>query len=231
MVFLRTSIAGMTVLALVRAGDARTVVFDNGGPNPPTGGVLSDVDAGVRAGDDFVLAPRANTITGIRWWGFHIAAPTVEDRFTIAIHEVVLGLPSGAPVWSLDAGHVRREALAPLEYVYDLAIAPLTLNPGVIYALSIFNHTAPGTDDDWSWYTSGEGSGFLWLGDEPPMTIDRNFAFVLYGPAVPAPGAAVIALGAVMTAGRRRRAGSASPTRTPSSPVGCGRTAPSDRRS
>ena len=67
------------------------VIFDNGTPNPETGGVLSDDDAGVFVGDDFVLTPAGSTITAIRWWGFHLQSPTIADDFTLEIRELILG--------------------------------------------------------------------------------------------------------------------------------------------
>lgn len=194
---------GIGVVADTAAAD---IIFDNGGPNAATGGVLSDLDAGVRAGDDFVLQVNASTITGIQWWGFHLEVPTAADDFTIEIYEIVAGLPAASPLYSLNVGAASRQEIEPLVYGYEATVAPIELMAGQTYALSIFNASAPGIGDDWSWYTSGEGSGFQWLDAEPPGVSSRDFAFALTGPIIPAPGSlALLGLAALGAGGRRRR--------------------------
>ena len=184
-------------VALPLATSDAGVICDNGAPNALTGGLLSDLDADTRAGDDFVLLSGASTLEEIRWWGFYLVSATPSDDFTLAVYELEAGFPAVTPIWALHAGAVARTELEPLVYEYDLAVAPVPLTPGQTYVLSIFNHSAAGVDDEWSWYTSGEGSGFRWLGGEPPTPIDRELAFQLFGPIVPAPPMGVLGVALV----------------------------------
>jgi hypothetical protein len=133
------------------------IIYDNGplalgGANEI--GIASDLE--FQLADDFVLS-NGNTITDIHWWGTHSIG---TDNFTIQFFEDVGGLPAEDPFISLAIGDVVETPVSfdpPFDAVfeYSVDIAPLTLELGVTYWISIANDPALST---WFWASAGEGN-------------------------------------------------------------------------
>jgi hypothetical protein len=192
----RTRFVVFVVALAIGSFASADVIFNGGLPNPMTGGGLSDLDSDARQGDDFTLTAGASTVTGVRWYGFYISSPPAMDDFSIWIYETTVGAPNAMPAHMLSIVDVGRMMESDY-FVYEASFAPIALSPGMTYVISIFNNTPPGFDDDWSWYTSGEGTGFGWLGDTL-VEINRDFAFALLGPIVPAPSGVLMLAGAAL---------------------------------
>lgn len=176
-------------------------------------------------GDEFVLGADA-AVGSVRWWGLSEGRFRADlgnfDAFTIELFVGVdgpEGLLPGALVASTelslaDTAPVATGRLNPangaIEYVHTAVLdAPVVLEAGVVYFLSVSARSVNGSRDGWMWsdadgvdrysatysWTSGAWTGFT----------DTDSAFELI--AAPAPsGAAVLAVGGCCVF-RRRRAG------------------------
>ena len=203
---MRASLLLSALLLATATGVAHgDIIFDGGLPNPGTGLGLSDLDAQARQGDDFTLTPGASTIAGFRWYGTHGPGVDGPDNFTIAIYPLIDGMPGASPSYVFAVGAAAHSPDTVFgTFVYEVQVTETTLAPNVPFVLSIYNHTPPGFEDDWAWYTSGVGAGFVWLGSTDVLPIDRDFAFAILGP-VPAPGTAALGALLLATIGRRSR--------------------------
>ena len=161
---------GFLVAALaVLAGSAHadTVIFDNGAPDLQNG-YYSDFSYVYTAAEDFVLEAGAATITDVHWWGAYDDGATEVDDFLIRIFEDDGGAPAAGPMAEFYTGNaVSRTDTGllisdyyPL-YSYDIDIAPLALEAGATYYISIVNNT-PNSSSDWAWATSADGVGEHW---------------------------------------------------------------------
>lgn len=158
----------VTALAFTCASAATTatasVIYDNNAV--PTTGGYSDSDrfGGIYGAHTFTLLPGANTITGFIWSGFYDAGTLPpSDQFTIEIYADSGGVPDLAPLHTFAVGNaVNRTDLGMSlngrpNQGYSASIAPLTLTPGNVYWLSIFNNSGPGLADDWAWAMQNVG--------------------------------------------------------------------------
>lgn len=151
----------MATLALPAASD---VIYDNGGPDQ---GFVWFSDPSYflyRAAEDFVLAPGANVITDIHWWGSYVSYQTPEaDDFTITIYDTspAASVP-GSVVYSDHVGAVSRvdsglNGVGELPiYAYSLFVDPIELAADTTYWLEIVNDS---NGSLWGWSTASAGAG------------------------------------------------------------------------
>ena len=71
------------------------IIFNNGAPDLNNAGE-SDFDFPFQQADNFSLAPGAETIRDVHWWGIYafINTPTAPDNFTIRIFADNGGVPA-----------------------------------------------------------------------------------------------------------------------------------------
>jgi PEP-CTERM motif len=192
MTHLKTVLLSATLIFTTTIGTATAgTIFQNGATDLQNG-VKSDLGQSILTlgADDFQLQTGFSTITDVHWFGFfrtdESPAP-LTDNFSIRfygdnggvpmvnfLHEVLVGNSAnstdtglqvdGEPAWDL--------------FKYDVDIAPIVLNPGTTYWLSIVNNTP---DDGWFWAAdvtvggqSAVGLGSLWF----PIS-NFEFAFSL----------------------------------------------------
>ncbi|MDX9971887.1 MAG: PEP-CTERM sorting domain-containing protein [FCB group bacterium] len=152
----------MATLALPAASD---VIFDNGGPDQGYIWFSDPSYALYRVAEDFVLAPGANVITDIHWWGSYISylVPPEGDDFTITIYDTSpAGSVPGSVVYSDHVGAVSRvdpglNGVGELPiYAYSLLVDPITLAADTTYWLEIVNDT---NGSMWGWSTASYEGG------------------------------------------------------------------------
>lgn len=194
------------------------IIFDNG-ETISLGGTLSN-GTSITVSDNFVLDPGANTLTGIRWWGYYGGIDKIipTDDFTVFIYADNGGTPAAAPLHTY-TNTVGRTANGTSffglpEYEYFMEIDPLELTAGTTYWLAIANAIAePGKGtivlDSWSWSNSGIQGGdaqaklpTAWVG------LRTEMAFQLEGVVVPEPASIVLmglGLGTLAWRARQKR--------------------------
>ena len=196
------------------------IIFDNG-ETISLGGVSSDGTT-VTIFDNFVLDPGANTITGIRWWGFYLDQDKVilpTDDFTVFIYADNAGTPAAAPLQTytntVDRAPNGTSSFGIPEYEYFMAIDPLELTAGTTYWLAIANSTQGPVkgeivlDSPWFWAFSGVQGGDA-QAKTPTAWINlrSEMAFQLEGTVVPEPASIVLmglGLGTLAWRARQKR--------------------------
>lgn len=164
-----TAALALAALAMPAAADVIFEQYWNG-----DSALLSDIDGQVgpyQIADDFVLQAGAATITSIRWWGVYAFTGTADadDNFTILIWEDDGGYPAAIPVLNLNVGHVGRTATGGVVgsdqqfdlYEYSVIVAPVALDAGTTYWISILNDSSADTDDSWFWATHAPTGGLI----------------------------------------------------------------------
>lgn len=148
------------------------VVCDNHVPAPAVNnGRTNDPDYAIHIehADDFSLAA-ASTLNGVTWHGLYEGNQAGADQFSLRIFPMDAGVPAYSPLFDIPlAGALRTDTGLSIAYrlkvyAYSAAFPDLTLGPGA-YALSLFNHTADGTE--WLWAcrdNSTVGGSFMILG-------------------------------------------------------------------
>jgi hypothetical protein len=219
---IRVSLCALSLMAFVFAAAATAhaaVIYDNHAV-PVTGG-YSDSDptrfnTGIYGAHTFSLLAGANTITGFAWRGFYdggAAPPADTDLFTIEIYADSGGVPAISPLHAFVVGNaVNRTSLGfsllgrPV-HGYSASIAPLTLAPGSVYWLSIFNASGPGTADDFAWaMQSVGGTAAHRFGTGGPWTANAaRLDFQILGEPVPEPTSVVLVGSGLLIAARRLR--------------------------
>ena len=138
------------------------IIFNNGAPDL-SNGWASDFSFPSQQADDFSLAPGAETIRDVHWWGLYAFSntPTAPDNFTIRIFADNGGVPAVNSLFNFNLGDVGRMDTGDNIFVFDVYkysvdIPDTTLVPNTPYWLSIVNNTAADTDDIWFWATSSQ---------------------------------------------------------------------------
>jgi PEP-CTERM motif len=121
--------------------------------------------AQVQAGDDFILSAGADDITDIHWWGFYSPLPfPPNDAFTIRIFKIDInsGVPDAIPLYDNTVGNaVTRTDTGNQRFEYSVDLAPISLDPGIPYLLSIVNNSTRsggGGYGNWFWIASDTSS-------------------------------------------------------------------------
>lgn len=184
------------------------VIYDNGGPNTDLLGVISDLQQGVVAADDFVLQPGASVVRDVHWWGGYDPEQFDDDNFTV----VILGDDGGLPgnLFLLLTGTITRSETGLTNaggfdiYAYDMVLdSEVALTPNTSYWLAIVNDT-----DGWFWQASNrDGSHLEGVVDGDIDAFPHDLAFNLTNdPIVPEPASmALFGIGLAGLALRRRK--------------------------
>lgn len=222
----------IAVTACAGPGAAAGVIFSQGVASDPAlvgRGWFSHsqprANRNFKHGDEFVLAAEA-AVGSVRWWGLSEGRFRADlgnfDAFTVEFFVGVDGpggmLP-GALVASTqlslaDTAPAATGRLNPangaIEYAHTAVLdAPVVLEAGVAYFLSVSARSVNGSRDGWMW-SDADGldrysASYAWASGAWTGYTDTDSAFELI--AAPAPsGAAVLAVGGCGVF-RRRRAG------------------------
>jgi len=168
------------------------LIYDGGLPDLSTGAGLSDLESGILSADLIQLTSGPALVTELHWWGAYVSEVPVQDDFSLVIYPVVNDLPAEPALHLIHMGNVTRQAdpvyFGSYQYSVELT-APIELPANIPLALSIYNNSLPGFDDDWAWNTSGLGDGFAIPTNDfsHAWAQDRDYAFSFYGTVVPEP--------------------------------------------
>lgn len=208
------SVLSLICHASVFAAASNVVLFNNGDPDFQRSHV-SDTDQPFQQAGDFVLAPGANKITAVRFYGSYGStlgviptAPLPFDDFTIRFFEDDGGRPAVDWLHEFHVGDIHRESIGfrpqpPRfeQFVHEVQIPEVELPAEQTYWLSIVNSTE--YDDRLNWFWARASVGGYWQnrvtdGEEwdHPRLSDGSIhyyesAFQLLG--VPEPGSATLA--------------------------------------
>lgn len=193
----KTILLSATLIFSTTIGTATAGTIFNNGASDLQNGWGSDLGLTPTSlgADDFQLQNGFSTITDVHWFGFFRTdrdpAPLM-DNFSIRIYEDNGGLPMvnflhdvfvGDTANSTDTGNQVDGEPAWDLIQYDVDIAPIVLNPGTTYWLSIANNTP---EDGWFWaadVTVG-GQSALDFGSGWLSFSDFEFAFSLTDDAI-----------------------------------------------
>ena len=206
---MRSTLAVFVFLTILSAGTlGAATIFDGGTYDKTLYAAASNTNCGPDcqvSAAQFSLAPGANVITDVHWFGSYFPSVFTDD-FTINIFGFVSGSPSTIPADTFNIGSSATRTYTGDNYTFDgsqiyaynVVIPATTLVPGDPYLLSIVYNRPTGATQNWGWslggstaiawtFTQNEG----WHETDPHQFL----AFSLTGPAsVPEP-ATVLLLG------------------------------------
>jgi hypothetical protein len=189
------------------------VVFDNGSPDLSSAGNRSDARFNFTFIENASLSATAN-VDGIRYWGLNqinnFQGNGVDQGFTLNFFNLDSnGLPTvllASRSLSYTSTPVGNFGFVTINQ-YDSTFAPVTLNAGTTYGVSVF-HIASAAPGEWRWTNSLGGDNHNWVdsGGNTLPSGGTDSAFQLTASSVPEPATLGLLAGAPILFLRRKRA-------------------------